>query len=56
MQMCTSLEQFNTYYQLFKSEYFQYQEFINYFEMNWVSSQSKITSWRYFDSKPGVFF
>ena len=55
MQMCTSLEQFNTYYQLFKSEYFQYQEFINHFETNWVSSQSKTTSWRYFDSKPGGF-
>lgn len=55
MQGSITQVQFDKYYELFKNEYFQYQEFLDYFDTYWVSQQSKTTKWRFFDMEPGIF-
>jgi len=45
---------FSHYYHLFKLHFSLYSEFLEYFEKEWVCSDSKTTKWRYFGCEPNV--
>jgi len=50
-----SEKHFEKYYELFKSYYSSFPEFLEYFEKEWVSSNSPTTKSRFFDCEPNIF-